>query len=235
MAESGRIHQSSAPSATGALQAEPTSPLSASKSASDAPYVPPRQKWDQICSLKFTAMRDGDIWYLISHVWHSKWKAACSPASKTHGRGADEQLGPVDNSDIVDVNGELIPALSDGNRVTSVSRTAMELLTQWYILFCIHHSILFTPRRSQVRSSKVSHQSQGHLRGPLFGEVHRILSLQDKDLPHVEDKTTPSLGRADSYDSHLKGGSCLRAPRARIGHVGEHHPCTILAYTGQIP
>ena len=137
MAESGRIHQSSGPSATGTLQAQPTSPLSASKSASDAPYVPPHRKWDQIRSLRFTAMKNGEPWYLISHVWHEKWKAACNPASKTNGRGADEQLGPVDNSDIVDVNGELIPALSDGNRVISISQRAMELFTQWYILFCI--------------------------------------------------------------------------------------------------
>ena len=141
MADDAHVHQSFTPEGTGAppatTHAQPTPPLSAPKPARDAPYLSPRQKWDQISSLKFTAMKDGDTWYLISHVWHEKWKAACNPASKTQGREADEQLGPVDNSDIVDANGELIPALSDGNRVISVSQPAMELFTQWYILFCI--------------------------------------------------------------------------------------------------
>ena len=141
MADDGYVHQSFTPSATGAPPAttppQPTPPPSASKLARDAPYLLPRQKWDQISSLKFTAMKDGDIWYLISHAWHEKWKAACNPASKIQGREADEQLGPVDNSDIIDANGELIPALSEGNRVISVSQRAMELFTQWYILFYI--------------------------------------------------------------------------------------------------
>ena len=163
MAEGGRIHKSSASSATGALQAQPTSPLSTSKSASDAPYVSPRQKWDQISALKFTAMRNGDTWYLISYTWYEKWKAACNPASNTHGRGADEQLEPVDNSDIVDANGELIPALSEGTQVICVSQCTMNLFTQWYVLICIHRYILFTTRRSQVWSSKPSHRAQGHL------------------------------------------------------------------------
>ena len=236
MAEGGCFHKSSAPSATGALQAQPTPPLSASKSASDAPYVPPHQKWDQISSLRFTALMDGDTWYLISYTWYEKWKAACNPASNTHGRGADEQLEPVDNSDIVDADGELIPALSEGMReVFSVSQWTMNLFAQWYVLIYSHHSILFTPRRSQVRSSKVSHQWQGHLRGRIFRKAHRILSIQDKDLPHVKDKTILLLERADSYYPYLEGGTCLRAPRARIGEVGEHHPRTVLACAGQPP
>ena len=141
MADDGHVHQSFTPSPTGAApattHAQPTPHPSASKPARDAPYVWPRQKWDQVSSLKFTAMKDGDTWYLISHTWHERWKAACNPASKEQGKEADEQLGPVDNSDIVDANGELIPALSDGNRVISVSQRVMELFTEWYILFRI--------------------------------------------------------------------------------------------------
>jgi len=140
MPDDDHVHHSFTPPATGAPpatpHAQPTPPLSASKPARDAPYVEPRQKWDQIGSTKFTAMKDGDIWYLISLSWHEKWKAACDPTSKTQGREADEQLGPVDNSDIIDPDGELIPALSDNNRVTSVPQRVMELFTEWYFLLC---------------------------------------------------------------------------------------------------
>lgn len=141
MPDDDYVHHSFTAPPTGAPPAtthvQPTPPLSASKPDRDAPYVGPLQKWDQISSLKFTAMKDGDIWYLISLAWYEKWRAACNPASKTQGREADEQLGPVDNSDIVDPDGELIPALSDGNRVTSVSQRVMELFIEWYFLLCI--------------------------------------------------------------------------------------------------
>lgn len=141
MPDDDNVPPSFAPAATGAppatTHAQPTPPLSASMPRCDVPYVSPRQKWDQVSNLKFTAMKDGDPWYLISLAWHEKWKAACNPAEKTQGREADEQLGPVDNSDIVDTNGELIPALSEGNRVTSVSQRVMDLFTEWYMVFCI--------------------------------------------------------------------------------------------------
>ena len=140
MPDDDDVHHSFTPQATGAppatTHAQPTLPLSASKPARDTPYVEPRQKWDRINSLKFTAMKDGDIWYLISLAWHEKWKAACNPNSKTQGREADEQLGPIDNSDIIDPDHELIPALSEGNRVTSVPQCIMELFTEWYFLLC---------------------------------------------------------------------------------------------------
>ena len=141
MPDDDYVHHSFTAPPTGAppatTHAQHTPPLKASKPARDAPYVAPFLKWDQISSLKFTAMKDGDVWYLISLTWHEKWKAACNPTSKTQGREADEQVGPVDNSDIVDPDGELIPALSDGNRVTSVSQRVMELFTEWYFLLSI--------------------------------------------------------------------------------------------------
>ena len=47
--------------------------------------------------------------------------------------------------------------------------------------------------RSQVWSSKVPHPSERHLRGQFLRKAHRILSLQDKDIPHVKNKATPLL------------------------------------------
>ena len=140
VADDGRTHHAFT-SATGAppvaARAQPAPSLSASKPACYAPYVWPHQKRDQVTSLDCTPMRDGDTWYLISRTWYEKWQAACNPALRTHRREADERLGPVDNSDIVGANGELIPGLSEGNGVYCASQRTMELFTQWYTLFCI--------------------------------------------------------------------------------------------------
>lgn len=138
VADDGRFRHALASSASGA---QPTPSLSASK---PVPYVWPRQKRDQVISLNCTPMRDGDTWYLISRTWYEKWQAACNPALRAHRREADDRLGPVDNSDIVGANGELILGLSEGSSVCCVSQRVMELFTQWYILFCILLSTILT-------------------------------------------------------------------------------------------
>jgi ubiquitin carboxyl-terminal hydrolase 4/11/15 len=116
--------------------------------------VPVREKWDAIgllyslrlhlsalqCSsqlpflgkLKYTSLKEGDTWYLISIPWLGQWKQRCDPKQY---KGDDSTLGPVDNSDLVDEHGALLPALQEGSKYEIICKEAWDLFVGWYVHF----------------------------------------------------------------------------------------------------
>lgn len=112
--------------------------------------VPVKEKWDAIgmplflllspfeCSpnipgtgkLKYTSLKEGDTWYLISVPWIEKWRRLCNPNQY---KGDDSTLGPVDNSDLVDEHGVLLPGLEEGLKYEIISKEAWDLFVEWYV------------------------------------------------------------------------------------------------------
>ncbi|GAA5855168.1 hypothetical protein JCM9279_007576 [Rhodotorula babjevae] len=78
----------------------------------------------------------GDQWYLVSGAWFRRWHTACSGVAATKGDDATltpEQVGPIDNSDLVaDDGASLRKPLTLGVDVEVVPVPAWRYLCDWY-------------------------------------------------------------------------------------------------------
>ncbi|KAG8754786.1 CSN-associated deubiquitinating enzyme Ubp12 [Serendipita sp. 396] len=104
-------------------------PLPAPSPMPRAQTISTRDKWEAISKLKYTPQKAGDTWYLVSSTWWEKWKRICSPS---HYRGDDSSLGPVDNSDLVDEQGALLPRLVEETQYEIICKEAWDTLVEWY-------------------------------------------------------------------------------------------------------
>ena len=80
--------------------------------------------------LKYTSLKEGDTWYLISHTWMEKWKRLCVPNQY---KVDDSTLGPVDNSDLVDEHGTLLPKLREETHYEILCKEAWDMFVDWYV------------------------------------------------------------------------------------------------------
>jgi ubiquitin carboxyl-terminal hydrolase 4/11 len=80
--------------------------------------------------LRYTSQKDGDTWYLVSLSWISRWRHLCAPNLYN---GDDSALGPVDNSDLVDERGALLPALAEGVKYEIVCKEAWDHFVEWSV------------------------------------------------------------------------------------------------------
>jgi ubiquitin carboxyl-terminal hydrolase 4/11/15 len=80
--------------------------------------------------LKYTPQREGDTWYLVSVTWIGHWRRLCTPNQY---KGDDSALGPVDNSDLVDERGALLPALAESLKYEIVCKEAWNHFVEWSV------------------------------------------------------------------------------------------------------
>ena len=78
----------------------------------------------------------GDQWYLVSRAWFRRWRTACSGVAATKADDptlTPEQVGPIDNSDLVaDDGASLRKPLTVGVDVEVVPVPAWRYLCDWY-------------------------------------------------------------------------------------------------------
>ncbi|KDQ06861.1 hypothetical protein BOTBODRAFT_60381 [Botryobasidium botryosum FD-172 SS1] len=113
--------------------------LSLNDPASSAPSPQPAQAPDQvlspkarldlISSLKRQELREGDQWFLIARKWYRHWEAVCSGHLD---KEDSQEIGPIDNSSIVDSDGRLVTTAAEGVTVEIVPTEAWDLLVEWY-------------------------------------------------------------------------------------------------------
>ncbi|KAF8216853.1 hypothetical protein K438DRAFT_1558345 [Mycena galopus ATCC 62051] len=94
--------------------------------------VPPTEKFARIQPLTQLQLNPGDTWYLIDKTWWKRWKKACTGVVDKDGAVTEEQLGPVDNSALVDVNGSIRAPLVSGIDFELVPQAAWNDLVSWY-------------------------------------------------------------------------------------------------------
>lgn len=109
------------------LHVVPVSPVTQPMSRPQT--ISTRDKYDKISRLKYTPFTQGDVWYLISTTWLDKWKRICGPQQY---RGDESSLSAVDNSDLVDEHGTLLPALAEGTKYELICKEAWDLFVEWY-------------------------------------------------------------------------------------------------------
>lgn len=89
------------------------------------------EKFQIVKKGKERKMEVGETWYLVSRVWYKRWFKACSGEIDKEGPVTEEELGPVDNSALLDDFNNLKRALSDGVDVEFVPEEVWNLFVQW--------------------------------------------------------------------------------------------------------
>ena len=80
-----------------------------------------------------TPMNLGETWYLVSRHWYKRWRKACLGEVDKEGPLEDKDLGPVDNSSLVDKNGNLISTCIEGVDVEFVHQSIWSLFESWCV------------------------------------------------------------------------------------------------------
>ncbi|KAJ6464645.1 hypothetical protein C8R47DRAFT_1156028 [Mycena vitilis] len=94
--------------------------------------VPPAEKVVLVEGPKAERLIPGETWYVIDRSWWKRWKKACTGLVDKEGGVAEEDLGGVDNSALVDVNGNLRAPLVDEVDYELVPQPAWNHLVYWY-------------------------------------------------------------------------------------------------------
>jgi ubiquitin carboxyl-terminal hydrolase 4/11/15 len=91
----------------------------------------PAQKFAKIQALKRKEMLEGETWFVVDHPWFHNWEVACTGQSGKETPVAETDIRPVDNSRIVDANGNLVENVIEGVNVEYVPEPAWKYLEQW--------------------------------------------------------------------------------------------------------
>ena len=94
--------------------------------------VPPAEKLRMIESLSRQTMQPGETWFLVARPWYKRWHKACSGDEDKEGRVNEADLGPVDNSPLLDNNGVLTSSTQEHVDVEFMPVKAWQLFVEWY-------------------------------------------------------------------------------------------------------
>jgi ubiquitin carboxyl-terminal hydrolase 4/11/15 len=95
--------------------------------------VPATQKSLTAQTLMKGQMQAGDTWYLVSARWMKRWRKAVDGTEDKEGPVKEHDLGPIDNSDLLDESGNLVAPLVEGENVEYVSKTLWDMFVAWYV------------------------------------------------------------------------------------------------------
>ena len=94
--------------------------------------VSPEAKLSLVQNLSKKQMQVGDTWYLVSRQWYKRWQKACSGELDKEGPLEEKDVGPVNNSSLVDKDGNLVYAV-EGIDVEYVPQEAWSYLISWFV------------------------------------------------------------------------------------------------------
>ncbi|KAF8159509.1 hypothetical protein B0H34DRAFT_654719 [Crassisporium funariophilum] len=90
------------------------------------------EKYSIVEKGKARKMEIGETWYLVSRDWYKRWTKACTGVVDKEGPISEQDLGPVDNSSLLDTYDNLIPSLAEGVDVEYVPEEIWSLFLSWY-------------------------------------------------------------------------------------------------------
>lgn len=127
-----------------AEQGEPNIPGVLSLDSHPAPMpsfssVPPNEKIALVKRAKERKLEKGETWYLTSRVWWKRWNKACTGEVDKEGPVSEQDLGPIDNSTIVDAYGNLRVGIAEGVDVEYIPEEVWLSFVAWYV--CYHFFI----------------------------------------------------------------------------------------------
>lgn len=97
-------------------------------------------------TLRKQSMQVGQTWHVVSRKWFRRWQKACSGEEDKEGTIEEKDVGPVNNADILDADGNL-GQCTEGVDVEFLPQEAWDLLVQWYVI-CSVRSVATYAHRS---------------------------------------------------------------------------------------
>jgi ubiquitin carboxyl-terminal hydrolase 4/11 len=107
--------------------------VATASSASQAAISTSARRLDLIKELCKESLKPGDIWYLVSRRWYRRWEKACSGEEDKDGPVEEKDLGPVDNTSLVDSLGNLVSSAIEHVDVEFIPEAAWNLFAAWYV------------------------------------------------------------------------------------------------------
>ncbi|KAF9221344.1 cysteine proteinase [Gyrodon lividus] len=92
----------------------------------------PPEKVDYIKQCRDKAMQVGETWYIVSRQWYRRWESACQGIISKSGPLEEQDVGAVDNTPLIDRNGNLTSNLTEGVDVEFVPSDVWQAFTAWY-------------------------------------------------------------------------------------------------------
>lgn len=92
-----------------------------------------QDRYKLITQLKKLPMQEGADWCIVSRSWYRRWEKACTGEVDKEGQVLENQLGPIDNSSLVEDSGVAITtSFVEGVDVEFVPKAAWDRLVEWY-------------------------------------------------------------------------------------------------------
>lgn len=130
---------------------DPSQDIDSYMAASGALHIPPivsppsyqeiavqpvslEEKYQIVQKGKDRKMEVGETWFLVSRVWYKRWRKVCTGQIDKEGPVTENELGPLDNSDLLDSFGNLRPSLAEGVDVEFVPQEVWDLFVQWWVI-----------------------------------------------------------------------------------------------------
>lgn len=97
------------------------------------PTLSPPEKLSFVKKLREQPMTVGDIWYIIARRWYKRWEKACTGEIDKEGGVDEDRLEAVDNSPLIDKDGNVTSDLVEGINVEFVCKELWDLFKTWYV------------------------------------------------------------------------------------------------------
>jgi ubiquitin carboxyl-terminal hydrolase 4/11/15 len=94
----------------------------------------PAQKLHHVAQHRLKQMQAGDTWYIVSRTWYRRWQAACQGIADKAGPLDEKDLGPVDNTPLLDRDANLVSNLTEGVDVEFVPWDVWKAFTTWCVV-----------------------------------------------------------------------------------------------------
>lgn len=108
-------------------------PPSLSQTSPPVPMISREDKFSGAQTGKGRKMQVGETWYLVSTGWYKRFVKACTGEIDKAGPVNEEDLGPVNNSSLLDAYGNLLPSLAEGVDVEYVPQEVWNQLIEWCV------------------------------------------------------------------------------------------------------
>lgn len=124
--------------------ATPTLSKSAQTVSAPSTHSAPEDRLTAIEEAKNRPLLVGETWYLVSRTWYRRWHKAVSGVMDKEGPVTESDLGPVDNSSLVNSKGDLSVSTVSGIDVEYLPQDAWDLLVTWYVNSPKHYSFFLS-------------------------------------------------------------------------------------------
>ena len=105
----------------------------------------PAQKMHYVTERRLRQMQVGDTWYIVSRRWYRRWEIACQGIPDKSGPVDEQDLGPVDNTPLVDRDANLVSNLAEGVDVEFVPWDVWKAFTTWFVFLLPQPASQFIP------------------------------------------------------------------------------------------